>query len=411
MPPLLPADPPTCWPDPPDQWSPSSLARVEACPRQWALQHATYGAFEEAGFPDRPSLASLKGSVIHAVLDQVVAALAEAGCWTVQSACGVMTMRRLGGLRHLVQQHIANALNALKDNPRAEAQYDRLARALDRESGSVLEVVVALLHRQTIAATLEQPDSSPASIPAATTTAPRFRSFPQDRALREGTHPEVWLSAPAVSLRGRADLITVEEEQAIIVDFKTGRPADHHADQLRLYGLIWLFDAEKNPGSLPAAVLRLDYPSGSIEVLVPESWESLREDVSARIDAARHAVIVSPPPARPAADLCAWCSVRALCDDYWEATTEGLRAEEAGPGNFVDAVVTLREPRGPGFWQAQVSAGTGLAVEAAVQVELRPGREGVVGQRLRLLGARWIEGEQDNAIPLLVEVGSTECFS
>ena len=54
------------WSEMPAQWSFSSLTTAGRCPRQYALQRATFPeVWDRAGYPDRVNEASIVGTAVH----------------------------------------------------------------------------------------------------------------------------------------------------------------------------------------------------------------------------------------------------------------------------------------------------------------------------------------------------------
>src|ERR1019366_8126190 len=78
--------------------------------------------------------------------------------------------------------------------------------------------------------------------------------------LSSGSHAEVTLTAPRLRLTGRGDLLRIAEPGAPITDYKTGADSPIHAEQLRLYALLWNLDRDANPARRPVASLTAAYP-------------------------------------------------------------------------------------------------------------------------------------------------------
>ena len=97
----------------------------------------------------------------------------------------------------------------------------------------------------------------------------RFRSsFPSVRAFRRGLAPrtELWLETPlgggAVMLRGKVDLLLgasrAGRSTRVLIDLKDGRPALDHAEDMRLYALLYTL----RTGAPPFRVATFFLPSG-----------------------------------------------------------------------------------------------------------------------------------------------------
>lgn len=177
-----------------------------------------------------------------------------------------------------------------------------------------------------------------------------------------GSHSEVELRAIDLGWRGRADLITLYDNEIEIVDYKTGEPSGAHAEQLRLYALLWHLDAELNPRGRPATRLLLIYREGAVVVPAP-TLDDLRELENAsrfRAEWVLSAVRNVPPPAQPSAAVCRRCSVRQLCDAYWTAETQRLLVSPESPDVTEDVALRIQRRHGPASWEAIVESGRAL---------------------------------------------------
>src|SRR5215470_12895945 len=85
---------PSAWPAPPKEMTVSALSEIEACPRRWALASAEYhDLWAGRGYPPKPALSSLAGSVVHFAIETITKAFVQAGCASVQDACAVQAMQ------------------------------------------------------------------------------------------------------------------------------------------------------------------------------------------------------------------------------------------------------------------------------------------------------------------------------
>jgi CRISPR/Cas system-associated exonuclease Cas4 (RecB family) len=119
---------------------------------------------------------------------------------------------------------------------------------------------------------------------------------------------------------GRADLVTLGAESVEIVDYKTGAPHPSHADQLRIYALLWYRDADLNPSGKRVSRLSIAYPTDdvTVEPPAPDELAELESQLQLRTSAVRDSLSGRPPEARPSTELCATCPVRHLCEEYWD---------------------------------------------------------------------------------------------
>jgi PD-(D/E)XK nuclease superfamily len=359
------------WPALPTLWSYSSLRDAEECPRRWALSRATYPAiWDRPGYPPRPILPALLGDIVHRSLDLILRRLYEAGCESIADASAVDVLRALGGYSGLAERLIGEQMDSLQSNPRMADQVSGLRSALKARIPAIRQRVQALLVRATLVPRELAGEAAADAVPASG-RAP----------LSTGSHPEVTLHAPQLRVAGRADLITLGPGSCSIVDYKTGAPDDHHADQLRLYALLWARDIELNPEAMPATSLTLSYATHDERVEPPEphALELLTQQLTDRIAATEGELMLRPPPARPSPTTCRLCSVRQLCDDYW-----GSAAIDAAltPQGFGDREGTVISQNGPRSWVIEVESVRRSLLRTPTE---DPGFR--VGDRVRLLGA------------------------
>ena len=379
------------WPAPPATWSYSSLRDATDCPRRWMLSRATYpGLWDRRGYPPQPSLTALAGDIIHATVDTVLTALRAHGCRTSADPAAVAVLKGIGGYTRLVEDGIAAALATLAGNPRAAGKTAALGTALQLKVPEMRQRIQSIIARAPVSLAADDPAAAAPGRPGP---------------LPAGSYPEADLRAPDLRLAGRADLLTVTADGCEITDYKTGSADPRHADQVRLYALIWSRDTALNPGGLPARRLILSYPSRDEEVQPPTAadLDALAADTAAQITAAETALRDRPPPARPSGVNCALCGVRQLCDDYWAFLANRPAGESRAPG-WLDFEGTAIRQNGPRSWL--------LASQAdGSQLLLRTLTEQVpfaAGDRLRVLGLR--HAAPDAAVPAAAMTPMSEIF-
>ncbi len=376
------------WPSPPNAWSFSSLQEAESCPRRWALRRATYiGVWDRSGYPPKPSTPALVGDVMHRTFETLVTAFANAGCHALASECAVDVLRSLGGYSAVIERSIEQTLGQYEGNPRAVDRLESLRADLKNRVPEMRTRIQDVVARTTRATT---PDPIPPITGGA--TGPISKRQP----LSVGSHPEVELRAPEFRLAGRADLIRVKGDGCAIVDYKTGAPSPLHIDQIRMYAVLWAYDADLNPRQLPATELSLVYTDSTVQVEPPTLAETaeLAAALRDRTETVESQVAVDLPMARPGVDLCGWCSVRHLCSEYWpflEALPAGSR-QELSPAPFGDCAVLIVARHGPKSWDIDVTSHgrNGLLRTPSDSTVFRP------GDRLRILDAVLSDAEEDN---------------
>lgn len=297
-------------PEVPALWNYSSLTTLEACPRRWILERADYPAlWDRRGYPVVPIRAAVFGSVVHLIIERLSQAMGTTGD-AVAPLTIVDVLRALGGWAQLAEAAVDEALTEFDDNPRvSQAALDRLRDDLIRRVPDAVDQVKLLLRDRPSITTRVGPAPATGSV---LPDVPRGPATP-------GTRIEHTVTVEDLRLSGRLDLLSIDEVDVTITDFKTGVEREEHDDQVRLYALLWRFDAFTNPTGRPATKLSIAYPSHERAVHAPDVQEmlALHESTEARIAAADATVMSASPPALPSPETCQFCQVKHLCDAYW----------------------------------------------------------------------------------------------
>jgi PD-(D/E)XK nuclease superfamily len=383
------------WPIAPSMWSYSSLSAAEECPRRWMLSRARYPTiWEREGYPPRPILAALLGNVTHRAFEVILGALQARGCASVSGPCAVETLREIGGFSRLLEDTIAAELETLQRNPRAAERLASIRERLLREIPAVRERLQATISRTHL-------DSS-SDGPMGTVTS--------RGGLGRGSHAEVELRAEELRLMGRADLVTIDDGGCAITDYKTGAPSERHAEQLRLYALLWSRDREVNPDGLPVKSLVVAYTTHDETLDGPSAGEleTLAGALSERIPKAERDLSRPPAPAYPAPEVCRNCSVRHLCDDYWMAARAApAPAPEVSSQApvFVDCEAVIATRNGPRSWLLSLGDQPGRALlRTATEMP-----EFAAGDSVRFLGLA-LSANEDSAEMILTMTQFSEVF-
>ncbi|MCV0371904.1 PD-(D/E)XK nuclease family protein [Filomicrobium sp.] len=365
------------WPEAPDRWSYSSLRDAEECPRRWMLYHATYpSVWQGVGFPSKPSLPGLVGDVTHGVIELIVRKLHDLGCESLAEPRASEALRELGGYSKAIGRVIGERMDALETNPRVAHRIPAMRAALAARTPEIRRAVQSMVTRTTL---------KPVRTSERAGVGHRGRRAP----LQEGSHPEVWLHAQDLRFWGRADLVTLDGDGCTIVDFKTGAPAAHHADQLGTYAVLWNGDRELNPRSVPVRRLQLTYPAHDVDVAPPSAEEAaeLATELMHRSSTVASELGQRPPPARPALDMCRRCGVRQMCDDYWAGPAVELLGADV---DFIDCEAVVLSENGPRSWIISIPAdGTRGLLRTPTETAAF-----AVGDRVRLLDTAFVRDEE-----------------
>lgn len=360
------------YPAAPVVWSYSSLTDAQACPRRWMLTHASYPSiWARPGYPHRPSVPELAGRIVHRCIEVVLRELRSQGCAAVSDPKAVSVLRTLGGYSRLAERTTDEVLEEFADNPRAEPMLINIRLDLRRRLPDIRQQVQTLVARTSMTESLAQPPTVPAL------------HSPVPAPLGPGAYTEVTLDVPELNLVGRVDFIFVSASRCEITDYKSGAPRAEHDEQLRLYALLWSRDRVRNPTSVPAQKLTVAYPGHDRAVEPPSDLElqALAEQILGRIESATSDLEGRPPTAKPTEANCTYCTVRHLCDEYWQSHLVRRAWQASRVEHFADVELKIGQRNGTRSWVAE------LAMDGSL-VLLRTPDEAIhfsPGDRIRLL--------------------------
>jgi PD-(D/E)XK nuclease superfamily len=390
-------------PGPPPLWSFSSLRETGVCPRRYALAHASYpDLWDRRGYPQVPVLAALFGDVVHSALDTIMKALVAAGCESA-SPEAVTVLRQLGGYTAVIERAAEARLAGLQGNPRLnDDSRQRIQLGLLAKVADARVQVQVFTSNAVIAPGGEMRQArTPAAASAPGTAVPGERA-----PLSLGSHAEVTLRAPHLRVTGRVDLLRITESGVHMTDYKTGAESPGHAEQLRLYALLWNLDHDANHARRPVASLTAAYPGRDVAIPVPGDPElrDIEKETAASIGEADAELRAAKPRAVPSAENCGNCDVRHLCDAYW-STVAPDPLDLPDEARF-DCQGTVGAANGLHSWWLHVngSAQSQLLVQAPQWgPELRPGHQ------VRILGLR-IDADPDSTVTVASMNTRTEVF-
>lgn len=385
------------WPTTPALWSYSSLKEMEACPRRWMLSRATYpDVWDRRGYPQQPVAAGVFGNVVHGVVERLAEALADAGIESASPGAVIGVLGEQGGWRGIVLKEIDHQLARFDDNPRVSRErINRLREELIRRAPQAADQVKTFLGR--------------GALPTGRSTSAGGESSgqaPKRLPVTSGTHSEREVCAEELRLTGRIDLLVVDDKDVTVVDFKTGDEDPGHADQVRLYALLWHLDEQTNPDSRPATKLELAYPSHTRSVEPPDSaaLDALHAGMVERIAAADEVTTATAPSATPSVEGCQFCQVKHLCDIYWPSIPPNV--SEATTEEWFDFEGRVLRPQGSRSWF--------LETDDATQVLVRTVETNVpfpAGDKVRLLGVRrTIDPDKDTRL-VIAMVSTSEWYA
>ena len=288
----------------PTHWSYSALTGVEACPRRWWLEYGQYAEFNR--YPQPPFAATVTGRVVHGALDEFFKALQAAGNPAVGTPA-FTAVREGFPLRERIKVLRRIELVALESNPRADVV------AIGHEVK--MQDCVEAFKRLRLQTFVEEPTLQDETPPQSTLNGRTAPSGQRATTLDERVYAEHDVEIEDPPFRGTVDLVLTSSDGDVVVDFKTGEPKPEHELQTRLYA--WLWWRETGRPVRERRVVYKDHPVANYEGLDAAQLDSEADALRGRLHAAAATLKVPLPVAKPDVEICKFCPVRQLCDEYW----------------------------------------------------------------------------------------------
>jgi CRISPR/Cas system-associated exonuclease Cas4 (RecB family) len=352
---------------PPKRMSASTLKEIESCPRRYALLRASYPQIWNGfGYPPKPSLKALEGTIIHGSIERIVKALKQVNCPSISDALFVQTMRSLNGYSGVLEKQIEEVLTELIANPRFNSKTNEITNKLKNSLPILREQLQGQISKLNF--------DNEARIAGFSALDNQCRSLPN------GIYSEVELNARELEWYGKVDYLYLSDDGCEIADFKTGERKPEHVFQIKIYNLLWLLDEKRNPNSVPVTRLTLSYKDGDFVVPPLEKNEvaSFIDEVKERTNSAKSRILEPIPEARPELDNCSYCPVRQLCSDYWTQDTQNSLEEEktlrsaAKKKNKIDIEIELEHSIAEHLWYAKTLISGSIAPQTRVLVRFAP---------------------------------------
>lgn len=358
------------------------------------LRRASYPeVWGSPGYPEMPNLGTLVGDVIHRTLQRLLGAFVKDGCASIDDPQTVTTLRELGGYTKVLSLVVDELLAELKANPRLDHRRASMERVMRERLPEMRERVQATISRSQLVLSGVRPARRGDTV-----------------GLSDGSYAELELRVPELQWAGRADLVTVSGAEIRITDYKTGAPSPDHAQQLRIYALLWARDRRQNPSGRLATNLVVSYPTEASHIPPPTEDDliELADELKARREEALQALSDRPPAARPSAEACRHCSVRHLCESYWIFIDEPDTEADGTPSAFIDAQVVVSHRNGPRSWVCTIEHPSHLARRNAL-IRTTDDGDFAPGRSVRVLSAI-AEEDAEHELLALTLTSASEIF-
>ena len=358
------------WGGPPKHFSYSTLSKMKICLLSYQLGVSRFGSYKR--MPERPSLATIYGTLVHEVLEELFRELCKEGLPERGSSAFSKIMRRVNPIELIEVKQLA-ATKKLKENPRAHDLK------LEKTTASLYGDVATLFQQQ-----YEKACARKFKVPKSTTYDDRKNSQENlnlmGRLRRNSVLSEIKLMHPNLPLKGTIDTVYLDDNKVVIADFKTGKVYETHQDQLGLYALLWW----RSTNILPARTEVVYFSNTNSFTFDKLTLEQIEQELADKIDKFNTLLAKTPAPSN-ISKHCLWCSARAYCDKYFKS----LEPQKKGYG---DIEVIVKSIIGLGGFIGTFNDKTevNVVVDKAVgQVLAKLARKDFV----RLLNGVWSEGD------------------
>ena len=321
---------PENWSRGPKTFSYSSLTSIERCPRQWQLMHSEYAGLGK--YPARPSPAAVEGNVVHEILDQLfkllsINGLPEIGTDKFKSC--VMQFNIQKSVQTLIDQHDAEICG----HPRSSGF--KLNFSAQQLTNKIIRLFRQAYHQAfTSYQGIPKPSAPAKPVQIVSPSQNLFQLLNKYKALSE-----LRLTHPSLNFMGIIDLVRLDGEDILLVDFKTGKEKSEHVTQLLYYAILWW----RCSGVLPNQ-LEIRYPGKVVAFKVSENdLIGAEKELKKRIDKLQAALSVTPSKACLDSH-CRYCDVRQFCNEYWYQDNVHLicrKGKSSGDGGIGDVEVVV----------------------------------------------------------------------
>ena len=287
-------------PKPPTYWTFSLLNLWRKCPRQWWLSYSEYPNTKGIPYPSKVTAKGIQGMAVHAAIFEFGKQLASEGYPLVGSKA-YHAVRRAFNLRETLKETINQCLELIKNNPRVKVNKISNRVALN-DCVNVFKSLVG-----------------GCSAPGVTYIRKHDVIEPYESDLTYeflpwvGSEKSVEISDPP--LKGRIDKYYLTENGFVLREFKTGTQSADYVEQVTFYAvLIWL-----KTGKLPLE-MTIDYPDRQEKMPLPTAsdLEAFLANIQSEIKNYNQLIEKGEINADPSSDLCNYCNVKQLCEDFWK---------------------------------------------------------------------------------------------
>jgi len=288
-------------------WSASTLKEIEDCPSRFVLKRGTYPEiWSRKGFPSRITSSQIKGIVIHKVVSNIMNYVQSSEESPEISVS--LYLRTHGGYLDILNITLEKELDSISSNPRARALLESIRSEvksdLSEMRSQVQFFVKESIFKSTGSTNLNRSQGARVGI--------------QDRSSLRRINSEFKIFNEEFNVEGYLDLLIIDDPVDHIIDYKSAKSVrDEYWDQLKLYGWLWSKDERNQKESNCNLVLVTGNGSSQSLLFEPDEHNKFEKRLIERLAKAESSLASSVVEARPSAENCKFCPVKAICGDYW----------------------------------------------------------------------------------------------
>lgn len=270
------------------------------CKRRWWLRNSVYPNWDSGIYPGQTTKAAILGRVVHKLVEDFISFVRSSSNGKIDKDSLFLLFREFSAR--------ARAPKILQEEIKSEC--DKNPRFSTDAASSTTSIQDCLNDFKRIIR----------STPVERFCVKKNQQSKIQSGGKTKTGAEIELKSDRLRIKGVVDGIVDGD----ILEFKTGLRSDAHIRQVKLYALLYLHQF----GSLPNSckIIYTDSNATDEVPIDPQEIERIEREVASLIADANALCVPAAPSASPSIELCRWCPVRQLCDDYWQSDdTIGLR--------------------------------------------------------------------------------------
>jgi hypothetical protein len=318
------------------------------------------------------------GIVVHDVVSQIMTYVQT--CDLNPNLAVMSFLKQKGGYAKILKDAVEQELETHRKNPRAVLLIDSVNKEI-MENLSLLREQVQFFVKKSVSQIAVNVRKSSTSFEGA-------HNYSQS--IMRHVNSEFKISDEQLPIEGYLDLLIVNNQVDQIIDYKTSKTIyAEYWDQLRLYAWLW----NRSPKNLKKSDCIIKVISGSNTteqmLVTQEEYPQIEAVIVKRIESAE-AAITGEVVGRPSEEACRFCSVKTLCDDYWN-----LIESKSVMTRWSDLRIKIVDSLGGSTWKVKL-----LSDESMAMLVLGDRDDGTihVGDEINLLNVYFTKEDEDSAV-------------